>query len=174
MGMYIEKREMSRLEYRLKQVTEKAIKGGSDEMRKAVAEAQDLAILMAPVKHGTLEQSIEKIEERGDNRRLEVVLKVNEDDVGPTGVRVSEYATRMETGNPAYNLGPKSQRKNESTLTELGAFGALGGLKAGADSTGAGGKAVGPRFMQRAINIVASRLARRIGQRMRAAIRNAK
>jgi hypothetical protein len=171
MGMYIEEKKLDLLHSRIKQVTEKAVKGASDVMLQEAYKIRDMAILMAPIKHGTLENAIEAFPEKGERNRKEIVIMVNGDDVGPTGVKVSEYAERMEKG--PYNLGKRSEEKNEGTLTSLGAFGKRGGLKLNADTTGTGGLAVGPNFLKRALRRGIPRMSQRIALKAKDAIKKA-
>jgi hypothetical protein len=169
MGKYIETSQIDSLMYKFKQVTEKAVAGGAEAMRDEAKKMRDLASLMAPRLHGTLEDSIEVEDERGDRNRVEVKLYVNGSITGPTGQPVSEYAKRMEENDPEYKLGEKSRAKNEGVAGALGFDGPRKGYQA--DQEGA--KGVGPHFLARALRKGRGSLGRRIAERMRAAINRA-
>jgi hypothetical protein len=75
--------DVNALEARLKQVGDRAVRGGLDEMREEAQEIRDRAVEFAPIKSGTLHRAI-KVDEEGGGRgaggrfsRKEVVIFVD-------------------------------------------------------------------------------------------------
>jgi hypothetical protein len=123
------------LEFSLRQIGERAVKGMSERMRRTVVKIRDLARDYAPHLTGDLESAIEYAQIK-DGRRNAFVVFVDLDRTHGKNKDVGDYAFLMEE-----NLRPYG-RKSIPRSYQLGA---LSRQKA------AGGKKVGGRFLARAI-----------------------
>ena len=125
----------AQLEASIQNLAERAVKGASEEMRRAAIKIRNLARDYAPVKTGLLERSIDYMTVKGSDRRNVFVIYIDLDEVDPKGKAVGDYAWIMEE-----ELHPFGRQKGERRYT----------LGKGSLAKAAGGKKVGGRFLARA------------------------
>lgn len=131
---------------RIRQVGERALRGGANVLREEAKEIADLARSFAPVDEGNLEDAIEvnPHEERDGNRRVSVEVWVNPDAPGSGGEEFAiSYGMRLHEqqepfGSGAIPLGVKSRIKD------------------------VGRGVVGGKFMERAANARRSMLGKKL------------
>jgi hypothetical protein len=121
--------------------TREILRGGALAIR-------DLARDYAPRKSGTLEDSIEVVEEGGAGERKTFVVGVNMDRVNPGGYAVEEYAEEMHDNYDAYRPGPGTRAKRAQ------------GLKAGGYYLFRAGKELAPAIIRRVKQAVERAVAR--------------
>lgn len=108
----------------LKQVQDRAVSHGADVLRSEAGIIQEIAIQMAPVRTGNLEENIETTADdpqRGSKNRIEVEVYVDED---ATTRRGFPYGMIMHEDQVpvgiTYGLGKKSEEKNANSPYEVG------------------------------------------------------
>ena len=119
------------LEAQILNISDRAAKGASESMRKSAIRIRDLAKDYAPIKTGTLENSIDYAAVKGAKNRNVFIVYIDLDKANPgsAGHEVGDYAWIMEQqlrpyGNKgkALYLGPGSQMKAASGLKVGGYF----------------------------------------------------
>jgi hypothetical protein len=101
----------------LRQVQQRAVRGGADALREGGEEIAKLARDFAPIDDGDLTQAISAEEERDVNNRVSILIWVDPTVQDEHGKQVAEYGARMHEGlapygSGAYNLGPNSRAKD--------------------------------------------------------------
>lgn len=121
--------DVNAIELKLRQIGDRAVKGGLNVMREEGDAIVDLAREYAPYDEGKLEAAIERNpqEERDENRRAVVQVWVNPQASGSGGMRVGEYAYLMHEGlgpygDGTYGPGPGTRDKQSMGMDAGGKF----------------------------------------------------
>lgn len=152
------------LEASIAQLGERAVAGMSNELRRTIREARDLARDYAPVKTGLLEKSIDYLTVKdGKTRRNKYVLYIDLDAqrLGNASGQLGDYAWIMEMELRPYG------RKRPGTKHRGYTLSARSQLKRAA------GKDVGGKFFERAIKKATAGLVERVRLAAGGALANA-